>query len=151
MEVFTDRFIPFLSIYKYGLNGTIAGEPSEYIAKPQKYEFAPLLKRLLLNKSPNEAKSFDEVPFDLYCPSMKDKLKKGVCSKCGRYWPSAAAMLRHKKCHKDEENDEVDCEVLDDDDNTLAYQVNEGNENDRMPIFDNVFDKLASPSIEDDE
>ena len=38
--------------------------------------------------------------FDLYCPPIKGKLSKGICKTCNQYWPSEAAMLRHKKAHK---------------------------------------------------
>ena len=31
---------------------------------------------------------------------MKDKLHHGICPKCYSYWPRAAAMIRHKQCHK---------------------------------------------------
>ena len=46
-----------------------------------------------------EGKEYDEVPFDLYCPSIQEKLTKSICKLCKRYWPSAATMIRHKKCH----------------------------------------------------
>ena len=41
-----------------------------------------------------------EVPFDLCCPSMQGKLSKGICPVYKSYWPSAAAMLCHKKCYR---------------------------------------------------
>ena len=31
---------------------------------------------------------------------MQGKLSKGICPVCESYWPSAAAMLCHKKCHR---------------------------------------------------
>ena len=99
-KVFPERFVPFPAVYSIGTNGIIAVEPSSYFKNLKKFEFASLQKRVLLKKIPEEGKKYDKIiPFDLYCPSMEDKIKPGICPICCTYWPSAAAMLRHKKCH----------------------------------------------------
>ena len=68
---------------------------------------------------------------------------------------SAAAMLRHKKCHQspntesDEENDPTESGS---DESDVEIERNlEIIDNDRMPLFDNIFEKLASPFLEVDE
>ena len=99
LGVFPDCFMPFPGIYEYKSNGPVAVEPSVYVNNSKKFEFVQLTKRLLLKETPMAGKEYDEVPFDLYCPSMQEKLTKGICKLCKRYWPSAAAMIRHKKCH----------------------------------------------------
>ena len=81
----------------YKSNGPVAVEPPVYVDNPKKLEFVQFTKRLLPEKTPMPGKEYDEVPFDLYCPSMQKKLEKGICKLCRRYWPSAAAMTRHKK------------------------------------------------------
>ena len=78
LDVFPDHFFPFPAVYKYESNGSAAVEPSEYIKNPRKYEFTPLTAKLLLKKSPDEAKAYVEVLFDIYCSSMKEKLDKGI-------------------------------------------------------------------------
>ena len=78
-------------------------EPSEYVKNPNVYKFAPLKDRLVAGLLPNEAGKFvrpDLPPFDLYCPSMMQKLEKCICKTCGLYWPSEAAKKRHATCHR---------------------------------------------------
>ena len=161
LDVFPDCFVPFPAVYKYESNGSVAVEPSEYIKNPRKYEFSPLTKRLLLKKSPDEAKAYVEVPFEIYCLSMKEKLEKGISPICNSYWPSTAAMLRHKKCHtvrnhaKIEEDDDIEIEdneiEIDDSSDEVDNEVdNEKASADAMPIFDNIFDILAFPFIEEE-
>ena len=78
-----------------------AVEPSVYLESPNnRFNFAPLFERLLWKRYPAESAKYEVAPFDLYCPSMKGKIDKGICKTCNQYWPSEAAMLRHKKAHK---------------------------------------------------
>ena len=79
---------------------------------------------------------------------MAENLSKGICPKCGQYWPSGAAMKRHAKCHqkcanvpesKSEEEDNVD-----DEDDEIAN--NETTINDRMPVL-NVFDLFKNSAF----
>ena len=149
--VFPERFIPPPSIYKYDSAGVIAVETENYLNYPNStqnsFEFAPLQKRLLLCKKTVEGSEYVKIPFDLYCPSMKDKLTKGICPICESYWPSTAAMRRHKKCHKPQKSHTVSDEEETDDESEQSPQVVE---NDRpMPIFENIFEILQSPFVEE--
>ena len=89
------------------------------------------------------------MPFDLYCPSMEAKIDRRICGNCGSYWPSQAAMLRHKKCHNiitinanklhevrgsSEEEDDTVVERADDDV--------------PMPII-NIYDIMKNPFMEE--
>ena len=119
---------------------------------------------MLSKAKPEAAKEYDIVPFDLYCPSMKDKLKNGICEICNSYWPSKAAKDRHKKCHPKKhrrneneginveenstENVVVDKEGISEteefpDDIPMMNDENEAEE--RMPIFENIFDIFQGP------
>ena len=155
MNVFRDRFFPTPAVYKYKSNGQVAVEPSIYVKNPKKVGFVRLTKRLLLKKIPFAATKYDEVPFDLYCPSMQEKLSKGICKISNRYWPSAAAMIRHKKCHhnvneleaESEEESGRECEVDKESSHELSCEEampeeSSSNENDGeiMPVFRNTFD-----------
>ena len=98
--MFPAQFCPPPSVYKYSENSMVAVEPEKYFKDPKKYEFAPLSLRITLQKYPDPAKKYLNVPLDLYCPSMQDKLENGICKSCGHYWPSRAAMMRHRKGHR---------------------------------------------------
>ena len=39
---------------------------------------------------------FSEMPYDLYCPSLKTKVKNRVCKECDIYYPSIAACKGHR-------------------------------------------------------
>ena len=155
--IFPGRFIPAPVVYQYGNCGIEAVEPVEYFSNPKKYEFASLSRRLLLKKLPEQPnKTEKHFPFDSYCPSMEEKLMKGVCKMCGHYWPSEAAMKRHKVIHrnskKDNSDDEGVCEI---EINRLCERESESSEletevdDDKMPVFTNIFEILKSPFIED--
>lgn len=98
-----------------------------------------------------------EVPFDLFCPKVHDRVKERTCPECHIYFPSKKGMTSHKKIHKPGSifvprpsnlTDEYD-EVLDEDDST---DEDGGEERvcdipidaDRMPIVD-IFSILDSP------
>ena len=100
MTIFPQRFLPRPAVYKFGSKGLLPVEPSEYFDKPKDCKFASLRDRLVAGLSPDEAKNFDRPPFDLYCPSMTEKLSECICDKCGAYWPSKAAVRRHATFHK---------------------------------------------------
>ena len=39
---------------------------------------------------------FSRMPYDLYCPSLKAKVRNVVCKQCGVYYPSIVARKRHR-------------------------------------------------------
>ena len=104
------------------------------------------MDRVIHKQYPEAAGSYKKSPFDLYCPSIQEKLKKGICPKCGHYWPSAAAMKRHSKCHKEpgqvaesEVTDEIEVEEME----VTARSTILDEE--PMPVISNWIDHLASP------
>ena len=79
----------------------------------------------------------------MYCPSLDGKLEKGRCKKCAEYWPSQAAMMRHRKCHhkrgKTTESDSDSSAVgLDTDKNDIS----------EISISDNNFDTEENIEIQ---
>ena len=163
-HVFPSRFIPLPAVYEYSPTGMAAVEPRTVFAKPRDYIYAPLKERLIQQLMPREASKYGIAPFDLYCPSMVDKLKKGICRQCGSYWPSQAAMLRHAKCHKRagrsnqvqvlQENPEQAEVILHDSDSdgeaTVTVVVENDEANAIMPVR-NIFEVLQSPFVEETE
>ena len=100
MSIVKSQFLPSPAVYEFGSNGLKAVEPSECIKNLRQYTFAILKERLFSNLLPSEVEQFIRPPYDLYCPSMQDKLEIYICSTCGKYLPSEAAKKRHEKCHK---------------------------------------------------
>ena len=125
-------------------------EPSKYfqhVSNPSM--FAPLTHRLLVKSMPSEASEYKVVPFDLYCPLMKDKLKKGICKKCDKYWPSEAAMKRHKNAHR-KQNRTIETESESDtsESESDVREICNGRVETDIPVFDNIFDVFKSPFVE---
>ena len=96
-----------------------------------------------------------EVPFDLYFPSVQGKLSKDICPVCKSYCPSAAAMLRHKKCHQktkqviEGEGSKIKSEGEGEFELESEREINkQEKEEDIMPMFTNIFDILTSPFME---
>ena len=88
------------------------------------------------------------MPFDLYCPSLKKKLFNGICDKCNKYWPSEAAIKRHKKVHKEQKiNIEMESDVSESEDDSEEI-TNERLEAEFMPVFHNIFNLFKSPFVE---
>ena len=111
--------------------------------------FAPLAYRLLVQSIPEEASEYGiHVPYDLYCPSMKEKLQIGTCNVCNRYWPSEAAMKRHKKVHQKRKEMEVDEHEEENIVETNEERKNESKD-ENMPVFTNIFDLLKSPFLDE--
>ena len=59
--------------------------------------FGDLNYRITLQWLVAKIGEFPILPFDYYCPSLKDNLKERVCIKCYRYFPSKKAAALHKK------------------------------------------------------
>ena len=58
--------------------------------------FVDLWKRIGIQQLiPNSG--FSQMPYDLYCLSLRAKVKKRVCKQCGIYYPSIAACKRHRQ------------------------------------------------------
>ena len=96
MSFFPERFVLFPACHKYEESGLEAVEPKDYFQNQKGYKFAPLHQRLLAKVKPKASINYAIVPFDMYCPSFDGKLEKGICKKCGVYWPSQAAMMSSK-------------------------------------------------------
>ena len=144
--IFPQRFLPMPAVYEFGSKGLLPVEPSEYAKKPNDYKFASLRDRRIAGLLPSEANDFDCPPFDLYCPSMMEKLPKCVCETCGLYWPSEAAKKRHATCHKSRD-DEPDFPMEEFSDEFCQFQ-DEGQNNSgssQLPVVEDLQDFLRCP------
>ena len=70
----------------------------------QQIEFLPIESRALLGDRllPLELKEKYKgiVPYDLFMPSVKDKIEKRICKKCGKYHSTIKSLGLHKKLCK---------------------------------------------------
>ena len=86
---------------------------------------------------------------------MFEKLNNGICPECNLYWPSAAAMKRHKVCHRarkadSTEEDELEENMLELDDWLQADAIIDSVDNsDAMPVF--IIELLQNHSFIEDE
>ena len=102
---------------------------------------------------------FSEMPYDLYCPSLKTKVKNRVCKECDIYYPSIAACKRHRShgCKsvleelyeeasfsEDEEQDQNDVIMVDDDDD------DDDDDNDCALLL-NIFELLMNSEFVGDD
>ena len=141
MSLFPERFVPFPACHKYEKSGLEAVEPKDYFQNQKSYKLAPLHQRLLAKVKPQLSVNYAIVPFDIYFPSLDGKIEKGLFKKCGAYWPSQVAMIRHRKCHR-----KTTVVVESDSDSSVAGLDSDENDASENSISDNNFD--AEENIE---
>lgn len=80
------------------------------IPTPQEHDgktFATFLLRRSLGITPTH-EGFDKLPYDLYCPSLKQdrqQLEGRTCQRCGLYFCTKKSVKAHvKSCHKQPNN-----------------------------------------------
>ena len=143
ISFFPERFVPFPACHKYEESGLEAVEPKDYFQNQKSYKFAPLHQRLLAKVKPQVSINYAIVPFDMYCPSLDGKREQGICKKCGAYWPSQGAMIRHRKCHR-----KTTVVVESDSDFSVAGLDSDENVVNEISISDNNFDTEENIEIQ---
>ena len=78
LSVLPDRLPPYPAVHKFGMNGIQAVESEEYF-RDSKLQFATLSQRLITKAQLAARDIYETVPFDIFCPSMKNKLDNGIC------------------------------------------------------------------------
>ena len=84
----------------------------------------------------------------MYCPSVKSKVKDRVCKDCGIYYPSVAAVKRHRAGNG--------CENHSDQEQQVQLITEEGEEDEERAIDDeecpilNIFAILQNSAFVDD-
>lgn len=83
-----------LSQTSHGLTGSSKDESQHF---PSMF----VLNSVQLDKMlPKSSSGYKQVPYDLYCSSVKNSLNDRVCSTCGLYFASAVMLREHRKIHK---------------------------------------------------
>ena len=143
ISLFPERFLPFPGCHKNEKFGLETVEPKDYFQNQKSYKFALLYQRLFAKVKPHVFINYAIVPFDMYCLSLDGSFAKGICKKCGAYWPSQAAMIRHRKCHC-----KTTVVVESDSDSSVAGLDSDENDASEISISDNNFDTEENIEIQ---
>jgi hypothetical protein len=157
LEVIGRRFLPAPYPYERGTRGLVVPEPGDI--ESNKARFGTLAQRLAYAgcSEPEAASSFTknqmEVPYDLYNPVVKSEMfKDRVCQDCGIYFPSKAAVKRHKPAHKKvplgRNSESEDHENVDEDPENEESEVDDEGTTEDAPIYRNIFEIMANPWVE---
>lgn len=154
-QVISSRFLPAPFPFVYSAKGVKIPEPED---ASQVSVFASIAQRLMFSgvkpKAAREDVFQGEVPYDLFCPSQARNIHQHVCSTCGIYFPSKAAVKRHKPAHvEDKEESPVEQEMVTDDED-VAKEPHATNahtqEENQMPVFRNIFEVMRCPWVDEE-
>ena len=96
LEILPDRFLPPPIPFVKGDRGPMADANGN---------FGPLSERLLLSRLV-PASSYQQLPFDLYCPSIhKSVMSTRICKLCHLYLATKSACDQHRRLY---------CSIVDD-------------------------------------
>lgn len=59
-----------------------------------------LLNNIKLPERESQRTKCNEIPFDFYCPSLKNEIESRVCHHCGIYFSAKTMLEQHTKIHK---------------------------------------------------
>ena len=89
------------------------------------------------------------VSLDTYCPSMKNKLEKGIRKKYNIYWPGNTAIKHHYRCHAKPVSPSLkELEKLHVDSYSEFEEQNTNKAHRNIPVFNNIFDIAKPPFVE---
>ena len=94
------------------------------------------------------------MPYDLYCPNLKTKVKNRACKECDIYSPSIAACKRHRshgcKSVLEELYEEASFSEEEEHDQNDVIMVDDDDDDDCAPVL-NIFELLMNCEFEDDD
>ena len=100
--------------------------------------YGSLFHRIALRRLEPE-NGYKCMPFDMYCPSVKEQIPKRVCSSCGKYFASQAAV------HQTTAINQVDATPTDPDTEVNQIEQRSADITDNsVVIIRNLFDWLQS-------
>lgn len=136
LSIIPNRFLPAPIKFFHRSNGIFASKYDD-----ERGRFGSLPQRVFLQNLLPKTK-YKDFPFDYYCPSLQDQLPKRICTRCGLYCPSQAALKRHMSMHESGVSVTVD-PLADDEYSQLDQRAS--NEDLQLPIVQNIFDLFRSP------
>ena len=97
---FPNRRIPALIPFKFSKTGPVALQLNKEVFK-EDIKFHDIFGRIVLeNKiAPNDllVKYKDNLPFDVFFPSLQDKVEKRTCEDCQKYHASIKSLTAHRR------------------------------------------------------
>lgn len=94
-DILVDGFLPPPIKFIQTNRGIVSTEYDD-----ERGRFNSLYLRLSL-QSQQPMIDFLQIPFDYYCPSIRDQLAKRICRHCGLYFASQSAVKRHVSVHNE--------------------------------------------------
>jgi hypothetical protein len=94
LDILPDRFIPPPIRYVRQDSG-----PAPAPIESEEGRFGSLGQHFLL-KALDPNTEFLQMPFDLYCPSIQDKMAQRIYGRCGLYFSTVLALNNHRKLHR---------------------------------------------------
>ena len=97
---FPNRRIPALIPFKYSTSGPVALQLTKDVFK-ENIEFHDIFGRMVVEDKlapPLLVEKYgDKIPFDVYFPSVQEKVEKRTCSICKKYHSSIKSLNGHKQ------------------------------------------------------
>lgn len=97
LAVVPNRFLPAPFPWRRSTTGPFVPEPIDVLKSDK---FMDLWQRIACTSAmkPQAAIKFKgEIPYDLYCPSLRTLIDRRICRNCDLYLPSVAAVTRHRQ------------------------------------------------------
>lgn len=97
LAVMPNRYLPAPFPWRRSATGPFVPVPAEVLKSDK---LMGLWQRLACTRAlkPQVAANFKgEIPYDLYCPSLRDQIGRRTCRTCDLYLPSVAAVTRHRQ------------------------------------------------------
>ena len=96
---------------------------------------------------------YAEIPYDIYCPTIQKDIAKWIRKDCGTYYPSPAAVKRHRKGNGCPRSiDVVDGNVSENEEEEnieFEWEETQPSASNTAPIH-NIFEILAEMPFKDD-
>lgn len=93
-KMFINRFLPAPVPARIEKTGTVIPD-IDSVMKGDRF-VDNIWRRLVISPLVPTTK-YDVIPYDLYCPSINKNIANQVCKGCGIYYPSKAAVDRHRR------------------------------------------------------
>lgn len=135
-DVLGGRFLPPPIPFEKTQRGIYPADVDNKMAK-----YGSLFHRLAL-KELEPVSDFQQLPFDFYCPSVRDHLADRICPECSFYIANLKSLRCHKKLHKGGRSLEVE-NLVDEEEQRHENARHNSNDDSAMPLT-NIFDLLAN-------
>ena len=114
----------------------------------KKTPFAGLSTRLSLKLKPSAAENLKEVPYDLFCPKVYEKVACRTCNVCSLYFPSGSKRMPSQSHQLGGTNvpwpSTIAVTSSDEDEEPEEENSNASHLNDAIPVISNLLELIKS-------